>query len=110
MLKRIGTFIIGLIPLLLLAILGVIIAITFLDSTEKINQWQTFFRNLRNYFLTLHLFFYLALFCLWPTLIRLIARRKHIVLDKQQWQIAMKGRFYLLGLFILFEFFFLRIA
>ena len=100
MLKKYARYsIVVLIQLTGLAILTIFIATLMLNHTSSINHWHDFFTRFHVVFLIMHSLFYIALYCLWPGLIRLLAQQPNL----EQINTAMRARYYLIGALLIFE-------
>lgn len=87
----------------LLALLIFCIAPTILGNTGALNYWHAHFQHLKVVFLLAHVIFYACIWFAWPWLIRLIASKQENPPGESQFKIAMQARYYLIGVFIIFE-------
>lgn len=85
----------------LLPILALLITAPWLIRSNLLEQWQKAVVNIQPWFLVLHGLFYLGLVFLWPQLvIRLQAQNKF---SNEQLNLALKARWYLLGIFLFMD-------
>jgi hypothetical protein len=89
--------------LFLLAILMVFITPLLLKNTDSWNHLHKVFQHFKWVLLILHLLFYAALYYLWPLGIKRICQKQIPTPNKAQMKCALNARFYLIGVFILFE-------
>ena len=78
------------------AVLLFIIAPQLLKHTQQLNQAHYFFNNHQLQFLLAHCGFYLTLFAIWPSLIKLITTRLNSPPDESALKVAISARWYLI--------------
>lgn len=85
------------------AVLLLIFVPQLLNHTHQLNQARTFFNTHQLQFLLAHISFYLALFWIWPLLIKLIITRLKSNPDLAQIKTAITTRWYLIAAMAFFE-------
>jgi hypothetical protein len=95
--KTIRSTIIVTIQFIVPAALLLIFAPQLLNHTHQLNQARAFFNTHQLQFLLAHISFYLALFWIWPLLIKLISTRLNSKPDTTQINTAIKARWYLIA-------------
>ena len=101
--KHTKQFIIALIQLTGIAILTLACATLMLNHTSSVNHWRDFFTRFHGLFFIIHSIVYIAIYCLWPCLINVIAYRQPHQPTPKQLNKAMHARYYLIGAFLMFE-------
>lgn len=98
--KHTRHFIIALFQTTGIAIAILACATLMLNHTSNLNQWRDFFTRCHSTFLIIHSLFYIAIYCLWPNLINLLAYQQP---TPNQIKKAMHARYYLIGAFLIIE-------
>ncbi len=101
--KTIRSTIIVTIQFIVPAALLLIFVPQFLNHTHQLNQARSFFKTHQLHFLLAHCSFYLALFWLWPLLIKLTITRLNSDPDTAQIKTAIQARWYLIAIMAFFE-------
>lgn len=101
--KTIRSTIIVTIQFILPAILLLILAPNLLNHTHQLHHARDFFNKNQIHFLMAHCSFYLALFWIWPRLIKLITTRLNSEPDAEQIKTAISARWYLITIMAFFE-------
>ena len=99
--KHTRHFIIALFQITGIAIVILACATLMLNHTSNLNHWREFFTRFHGVFFIIHSLFYIAIYCLWPYLINLLAYRQQPT--SNQINKAMHARYYLIGAFLIFE-------
>ncbi|MCE0722770.1 hypothetical protein [Legionella resiliens] len=85
----------------ILPIIGLLMIVPWVINTNLLIRWQHTFSNIQPLFLGLHGLLYLALILLWPKLVARIQINNQ--LTSEQLNIALKARWYLLGIFLFID-------
>ena len=101
--KHSKLFIIALFQITGIAILILACATLMLNQTGNINHWRDFFTRFHSTFVIIHSLFYIAIYCLWPYLINMLAYRQPEPPTPKQIKKAMHARYYLIGAFLIIE-------
>ena len=99
--KHTKNLIIALFQITGIAIATLACATLMLNHTNNLNQWHGFFTRFHSVFLIIHSLFYIAIYCLWPKLVNLLAYQQQST--PNQIKKAMHARYYLIGAFLIFE-------
>ncbi len=70
------------------------------SQATSLNEWPRFLKHNQYVFLIFHLLFYFLLIALWPKLVSAIQSNET---NRQQLQLAMQARWYLLAVFLFIE-------
>ena len=98
--KHTKHFIIALFQITGIAIAVLACATLMLNHTSNLSHWRDFFTHFQSTFFIIHSLFYIAIYCLWPYLINLLAYQQPTL---NQINKAMHARYYLIGAFLIFE-------
>ena len=101
--KTIRSTIIVTIQFIVPAVLLLIFVPQLLNHTYQLSQARAFFSTHQLHFLLAHIGFYLALFWIWPLLIKLIITRLNSEPDTTQIKTAITARWYLIAAMAFFE-------
>jgi len=101
--KTIRSTIIVTIQFIIPAALLLIFAPQLLNHTQQLNQARAFFNTHQLQFLLTHCCFYLALFWIWPQLVKLAITRSGSEPEVTQIKTAITARWYLIAVMAFFE-------
>ena len=101
--KHTKHFIIALFQITGIAMAILTCATLMLNHASNVNQWRDFFTHFQSTFFIIHSLFYIAIYCLWPYLINVLAYRQPQQPTHKQINKAMHARYYLIGAFLMIE-------
>jgi hypothetical protein len=101
--KYIRSTIIVMIQLIVPVALLLILAPQLFQFHNGFNQANHFFLIHKTGFLITHIFVYLALFWLWPRIIRSYIKKSYSEITKEQIKVALSAKWYLLAAMAFFE-------
>ena len=101
--KRSARFIIGISRAILPVVLILLLAPQLIRFSAEFNNANHFFQAHQLNFLIIHGLFYLALYCCWPRLIRVLKNRCHHEISDSQIRLAIQDRIYLVASLVFFE-------
>lgn len=80
-----------------------LIAPLLIQHGTRLNEWHAFVSRFYGLFFIWHGLFYIVLYCSWPSLVRFIINHQEEPSSAKQRINALKARYYLIGVCLLFE-------